>query len=381
MLAARECISEHLLARVLDARAAGETSRESRNSHARHISQRILQEERGAIAFERGVETQNDFFDRDGARILAWVLRAFEQTRDGEISWADAFERAQAAVQYVIEPFEHACLFECDEVLWLLDDHHDRSITRCVVADGAGRIICKIPAHFARADGALHFSQCMRELLRDGSFAAEHVQRESLGCSATNAWQASKLFDERLDDARICKPARELSIAWWLGTWRLGHESMQRSEREAEWASVNEWLGVLIDDRCINFWVQACVHGAFVTDLFNAGAHVWGHFARRNAHNHGQLPKTPWRWGRRHVLLDVGGCTGDVEVVALGPHRDGGKDAAGECRGDKIGRAEGCCFAADVFGCVGAELRALGVNEVALFVANVCDGDLNHGRG
>ena len=91
--------------------------------------------------------------------------------------------------------------------------------------------------------------------------------------------------------------------------------------------SVGRGLCVDVDNGRVDFGVERGVDGALVADGFGAFAHFkWDGF--REGDSDGKAGDSAGRRGFAHVLFDDGGCAGDVEILAFGPHGDSGEDAA-----------------------------------------------------
>src|SRR5258706_12271239 len=111
-------------------------------------------------------------------------------------------------------------------------------------------------------------------------------------------------------------------------------------------------------DRGFDVGVQALMNGGGVSGGLEALLIFFAELLR-HVHGHGEAADAADRGGD-HFLGDLGGCAGDVEVVALGDDPHGGEDAGGQRGGDQVGGREGLPLAHVVLRRVGGEGAAAG---------------------
>jgi hypothetical protein len=154
-------------------------------------------------------------------------------------------------------------------------------------------------------------------------------------------------------------------------------EGLKRVDARAAQEAACRSQVIAIVDRGIDLRMEAGVDGACVADGLKAGTKLCRDGCGK-MDDHRELGDAARGGGLAHVLLHGGGHASEIEIVTLGPHADGGEDARGKARGDKVRRGVGAGITADIFGGVRAELEAFGVGEIALFVAGISDLDDDH---
>jgi len=195
-------VGEDGLAGVLELAAAGEAASEAGDFDVEG-GESFAQIEGGAVAFEGGVEAQDDFADGCGAGVGGGVFDALDEAGDGEVVGTDAFERADTAHEHVVEPFIHRGLFEGEQVFGLLDDEHDGAIAGCVIADGAKGAVGEVVAVLALAHGLFDVDDGLGKAHGGAFVGFQDVEGEALGTAAANAGKFGELSDEGVDGAGV----------------------------------------------------------------------------------------------------------------------------------------------------------------------------------
>ncbi len=190
-------IGEYGLAGVLQLAATGQTTSEARDFDF-EARKSLAEIQRGAVAFERWVESQDHFANRNAAWIGCGVFDAFDEACDGEVVGADAFERADATHEHVVEPFEHRGLFEGEQVLWLFNDEHESTIARCIAANGAQLAVGKVIAVLTLSNRFLDVDDGLSQIHRATLVVLQHVKREAFSTTATDAGQLGELGNQSI---------------------------------------------------------------------------------------------------------------------------------------------------------------------------------------
>lgn len=188
--------------------------------------------EGGAVAFDGGVEPEDDF--GNGGRAGFGLLDAGEEGVDGEFGGADAFEGAEAAHEDVVEAAEHAGLFECDDVFGLFDDEDGGAFASGVFADIAAAAVGEVPAGGAVADGFLDLADGVGEWEDVVGGALEDVEGEAFGGAAADAGEFGELGDEAFDGAWVGGDSAEVGGGLGAG---VAHA------RAYAWAGDGGWGG------------------------------------------------------------------------------------------------------------------------------------------
>lgn len=210
LLAALNGVGQDRLIGILKLRAGGKTPSKAADAHAQ-AGQFLAEVEAGAVTLDGGVEPENDLLDTDAAWVESGGGDALEQAVDGELGGADAFERAEAAHEDVVEAAEHAGLFEGDEVLGLFDDQNEAAIAGVIGAEVApGRIagaVGEVGADDAVAYAGLEVGDgvCEGEGVMRGEL--EQVEGDALGTPPANTGKLGKLFHKAINGAGICRSA------------------------------------------------------------------------------------------------------------------------------------------------------------------------------
>lgn len=95
------------------------------------------EKDRGSIALEGWVESENNFADGRATGVVGWVFDAIEEIVDGEVAGADAFEGVESAEEDVVDALKSGGFFEGNEVFGLLDDEDESAVAGGILADGA----------------------------------------------------------------------------------------------------------------------------------------------------------------------------------------------------------------------------------------------------
>jgi hypothetical protein len=144
------------------------------------------------LAVDGGVERQDDLADR-------FVVRACNQSIDGEVIRPDAVERRQRAPQHVVTRADRACPFQRPQVGDVGDHHDDRRIAARVGADGARALRIDVPACAADDDGVERRLQRGRERRHQRLALLDQVQRGAPGGARPEPRQSREQLDQPLD--------------------------------------------------------------------------------------------------------------------------------------------------------------------------------------
>ena len=191
-------IRQHGLVGVFECGACGQAAGEACDLDVRARFELLGEVEAGAIAFERGVEAQNDLADGRAPAVACGLVDAFKERGDGEVAGADPIERAEAAHEHVVHALVHAGEFEGEQVFGLLDDQHEAAVALVGAADGAGVAIGEVEADAAALHAVFHIGEGAGQVFGDGGLALEDVKGETLGGAAADAGQGGETVDQSL---------------------------------------------------------------------------------------------------------------------------------------------------------------------------------------
>lgn len=202
-------VNEHGFAGVFELSAGRNAPSEACESDAWASGDLAGDVERGAVGFKRWVEGEYEFAHADVSCVSSWLFDAFEEIVQGEITGGDAFERADATHEHVIEAAVRAGLLQGDEVFGLFDDHDHRAVAGGVGADGAEaggvprRGIGKVVADAAVTNRLLDVAYGPGEGEGIVGRGLENVKSEALGGAATDAGEAGEFVDESGDGVGV----------------------------------------------------------------------------------------------------------------------------------------------------------------------------------
>src|SRR5690348_6646291 len=174
---------------VLEIAAGGQSARQARHLDAERLKH-LGEIERGRFSFDSRVGCDDDFANRAG------VAEPHGQFFYLDVVGADAVERGDRAMKYVIDTVVTARALDRHQVGRPLDHTNQIVLARRIVADAASHGVGQAEAFGAEPHPLLHFEQRLGQ--RDYFLArtVEQVESESRRCFFTDSGKTREFFDE-----------------------------------------------------------------------------------------------------------------------------------------------------------------------------------------